>query len=97
MPTDKVIDLVRERFPDIPMVSFKYQENIAHEELIQIAQTRVDQGHLAVVANRGEETGKSGEQIAYIVTAGAKPERFTDKPEIARGIADFLERTLKSR
>ena len=96
-PTEKVIDLVRERFPDVPMVSFKYQENITHEELIQIAQSRVEKGHLAVVANRGEETGPNGEQIAYIVTATAQPERFTDKPEIARGIADFLERSLKSR
>ena len=63
---------------------------------MQIAQSRVDKGHLAVVANRGEETGKNGEQIVYIVTAAAKPERFTDKPEIASGIADFLERSLKS-
>ncbi len=97
VPTEKVIDLVRERFPDVPMVSFKYQENIDHEELMQIAQSRVDKGHLAVVANRGEETGQNGEQIAYIVTAGAEPARFTDKPEIARGIADFLERSLESR
>jgi len=96
VPTEKVIDLVRKRFPDVPMVSFKYQENIDHEELMQIAQSRVDKGHLAVVANRGEETGKNGEQIAYIVTADAKPEQFTDKPEIAHGIADFLERNLKS-
>jgi phosphopantothenoylcysteine decarboxylase/phosphopantothenate--cysteine ligase len=95
-PTEKVIDLVRERFPDVPMVSFKYQENIAHEELIQIGQSRVEKGHLAVVANRGEETGPNGEQIAYIVTATAPPERLTDKPEIARGLADFLERTLKT-
>ena len=61
VPTEKVIDLVRERFPEVPMVSFKYQENIDHEELMQIAQSRVDKGHLAVVANRGEETGENGE------------------------------------
>ena len=86
VPTEKVIDLVRERFPDIPMVSFKYQENIDHDELMRIAKARV--------ANRGEETGPNGEQIAYIVTEGAEPEPFIDKPEIARGIADFLERRL---
>ncbi len=94
VPTEKVIDLVRERFPEVPMVSFKYQENIDHEELMQIAQSRVDKGHLAVVANRGEETGPNGEQIAYIVSESAEPQRFQDKPEIAAGIADFLEKAL---
>lgn len=97
VPTEKVIDLVRERFPDVPMVSFKYQEKLDHEQLMRIAQERVDKGHLAVVANRGEEVGPKGEQIAHIVSAGAEPERFVDKSEIARGIADFLERKLDSR
>jgi phosphopantothenoylcysteine decarboxylase/phosphopantothenate--cysteine ligase len=96
VPTEKVIDLVRERYPDVPMVSFKYQENVEHEQLMRIARSRVEQGHLAVVANRGEEVGPKGEQIAHIVSAGAETERFVDKPEIARGIADFLERKLSS-
>ena len=79
------------------MVSFKYQENLDHDELIQIAQTRVDKGHLAVVANRGEETGPDGEQIAWIVTAkGAEPEKLTwTNPPSPAGIADFLEQSLE--
>ena len=93
-PTEKVIDLVRKKFPDVPMVSFKYQENLEHDELMEIAQGRVDQGHLAVVANRGEEVGPNGEQIAWIVTKGADPEKLMDKPTIAAGIADFLEKRL---
>jgi phosphopantothenoylcysteine decarboxylase/phosphopantothenate--cysteine ligase len=63
---------------------------------MRIARSRVEQGHLAVVANRGEEVGPKGEQIAHIVSADAETERFVDKPEIARGIADFLERKLSS-
>jgi phosphopantothenoylcysteine decarboxylase/phosphopantothenate--cysteine ligase len=97
VPTEKVIDLVREKFPDVPMVSFKYQENLAHEELMGIARSRVDKGHLAVVANRGEEVGPNGEQIAYIVSARAEPEKLMSKPAIARGIADFLEKELTFR
>jgi len=94
VPTEKVIGLVRERFPDIPMISFKYQENITHDELMGIAQSRLDQGHLAVVANRGEETGPDGEQIAWICTNGTKPRQHVTKPGIASAIADFLERAL---
>ena len=93
-PTEKVIDLVREKFPKTAMVSFKYQETLTHDELMTIARDRLAKGHLAVVANRGEETGPNGEQIAYIVSESAEPQRFQDKPEIAAGIADFLEKAL---
>jgi len=94
-PTEKVIDLVRERFPDVPMISFKYQENVTHDALMKIARARVAGGHLAVVANRGEETGPNGEQIAHLVSDSAEPERLVNKPEIARAVADFLERNLE--
>ena len=71
----KVIAQVREHFPDLYMVTFKYQENISHEQLIAIAQQRLQQGYQAVVANRGEEQGANGEQIAYLVTKTASPQK----------------------
>jgi phosphopantothenoylcysteine decarboxylase/phosphopantothenate--cysteine ligase len=93
-PTEKVIDLVRGQHPTLPMISFKYQENIEHDELIEVAKRRVEKGHLAVVANRGEETGPNGEQTAYIVSKSGVSERLVGKPGIASAIADFLERQL---
>jgi len=33
VPTEKVIDKVRENFPDLEMVTFKYQEGVSQEEL----------------------------------------------------------------
>ena len=41
IPTQKVIGEVKARFPSLGMITFKYQENISHEELMNIAQTRL--------------------------------------------------------
>ncbi len=91
VPTAKIIDEVKERFPDLFMLTFKYQEGISHDELMGIAQDRLQSGYSAIVANRGEDTGPNGEQIAYLVTGNGEPKSFTGKKEIAVGIADFLE------
>jgi len=91
VPTAKVIERVRAEFPDLYMVTFKYQEEVSHEELIKIAQARLAQGYDAVVANRGEERGAQGEQIAYWVSANQAPVKMIGKAGIARAIADHLE------
>lgn len=103
-PTEKVIDLVRERFPDLYMVTFKYQEGIGHEELMEIGRLRLRQqrGRGAVVANRGEETGPHGEQVAWLLSGNGDgrngdpihEERMEGKSVIAAALADHLERVL---
>lgn len=90
VPLPKVIDEVRNAFPDLLMVTFKYQEGISHEELMAIASERLSRFPV-VIANRGEERGPNGEQVAYLVAEGADPQRLVGKPEIARAIADHLE------
>jgi phosphopantothenoylcysteine decarboxylase/phosphopantothenate--cysteine ligase len=94
VPTPKVIEGVRRAFPDLHMITFNYQEDVSHEQLLDIARERLAQGYGAVVANRGEERGPAGEQVAYLVTGTGEPVRLVGKPEIARGIADYLERAL---
>ncbi|MDJ1184920.1 bifunctional phosphopantothenoylcysteine decarboxylase/phosphopantothenate--cysteine ligase CoaBC [Roseofilum casamattae] len=94
VPTAKVIQQVRQQFPKLYMVAFKYQENVSHEHLIAIARHRCQQGYNAVVANRGEETGDRGEQIAYWVSPEGPEIKAIGKPEIARTIADRLEESL---
>ena len=88
--TEKVIDLAREISPEMKMVSFKYQENMTHEELIRIGHARLARGHAAVVVNRGEEVTDSGEQVAHLLTAKTEA-RLSTKKGIACGIVDFLE------
>jgi len=92
VPTKKVIREVRTGFPALHMVTFKYEEEVSHDRLLEIARQRLDEGYGAVVANRGEEM--EGEHVAWLVTAERDPERLAGKPGIARGIADHLERVL---
>ena len=89
--TQKVINQVRAKFPDLEMITFKYQENVSHAELINIAQNKLQQGYRMVVANRGEEHQATGAQVAYLVTSEQPPQKAVGKPEIARAIADYLE------
>lgn len=93
VPTQKVIALVKAKFPDLGMITFKYQENISHEELITIAQERLQQGYQMVVANRGEEQVEQGAQVAYLVSQDREPQKAIGKDKIAKAIADYLEST----
>jgi phosphopantothenoylcysteine decarboxylase / phosphopantothenate---cysteine ligase len=94
VPLPKVIEEVRDAFPDLYMVTFKYLEGVGHQELMAAARERLER-YPAVVANRGEESGPGGEQVAYLVSREeSEPPRLTGKPAIARAIADHLERQL---
>ncbi|MDJ0688017.1 MAG: bifunctional phosphopantothenoylcysteine decarboxylase/phosphopantothenate--cysteine ligase CoaBC [Xenococcaceae cyanobacterium MO_188.B32] len=96
IPTPKVIQEVKNNFPELYMVTFKYQENISHEELINIAQARLKQGYPLVVANRGEERGIHGEQVAYFVTKKDNPQQVISKKQIAIELSNYLEKTINN-
>ncbi|MGK5091806.1 bifunctional phosphopantothenoylcysteine decarboxylase/phosphopantothenate--cysteine ligase CoaBC [Deltaproteobacteria bacterium TL4] len=90
VPTQKVIKNVRAQFPDLYMATFKYEENLSHADLMKIAQSRLDSGYNLVVANRGEEKGPQGEQVAWIIDGQAEPERAIGKAEIACCLLDHI-------
>ncbi|MBM4292215.1 MAG: phosphopantothenoylcysteine decarboxylase [Deltaproteobacteria bacterium] len=97
-PTAKVIDEVRALRPDLEVVSFKYQEGVTHEALMEIGRARAERFG-AAVANRGEEVGAGGAQVAWLLTregaaAGAPPTRAEGKRGIARLVRDRLEARL---
>jgi phosphopantothenoylcysteine decarboxylase/phosphopantothenate--cysteine ligase len=91
VPTVKVIEAIREKFSYLYMITFKYQEQVSHERLLEIARERLGKGYQTVIANRGEEQGENGEQIAYLLTSGQDPERLVGKKAIALGIVNHLE------
>lgn len=90
VPTTKVVDEVRARHPALPVVSFAYREGISHDELLTVAVERLARGHAGVVANRGEEAGPDGAQVAWLCFGDA-PERVEGKREIARRVVDRVE------
>ncbi|ACK67603.1 phosphopantothenoylcysteine decarboxylase/phosphopantothenate/cysteine ligase [Rippkaea orientalis PCC 8801] len=91
IPTLKVIEEVKNKFPSLYMVTFKYQEQVSHEELMNIAHERINQGYPVVVANRGEEMEEKQDHIAYLVTANKSPKKMIGKQEIAQEIVRHCE------
>ena len=92
MPTSKVIQEVKERFPLLNQVPFKYEEGVDHQELMEVARERMESGsHRLLVANRGNEFLDSGEQVAWILTSGSNPEKITGKKQIASALLDRIE------
>ncbi|HSM55260.1 MAG TPA: phosphopantothenoylcysteine decarboxylase, partial [Candidatus Sulfomarinibacteraceae bacterium] len=94
VPTPKVIRRVRQAHPDLHMVTFKFEEGVSHEALMETARQRLQEGSQTVVANRGEEAEAAGRQVAYLVTAEGESPRLLGKRAIARAIAEHLEAAL---
>ena len=90
-PTAKVIDLVRQAAPDLPMVTFKVLQGASEQDLLAEAQRRLERFQL-VVANHAEEV-RGSEQCAWLVSAGGT-RRHEGKAAIAAAIADWLESHL---
>jgi phosphopantothenoylcysteine decarboxylase / phosphopantothenate---cysteine ligase len=92
LPTVKVIQAVKQQFPQLALISFKFEQNISHEALMQIAQTRLAAGHAAVIANRAEEQG--AEQVAWLVCPNQAEQRLAGKIGIALAVREWLEKHL---
>lgn len=94
--TDKVINLVKERNPNLKMITFKYEEGKTLEELISIADKRLHNGHIRVVAN--DLTLNKDEQRCFL--CGLVEDKATvineaeGKKEIAKMITNDLEGLL---
>jgi phosphopantothenoylcysteine decarboxylase/phosphopantothenate--cysteine ligase len=95
VPTVKVIEEVRQNFPELKMVTFKYEENISHEELMEIAKKRLSEkvGSQLVVANRVEEFKQDGTQVAWLLESKQEPQKHIGKKDIANAILDRIELT----
>ena len=92
-PTEKVIEKVRNIHKELYMVTFKYEENITHDELLKKVRARLNDYPL-IMANRKEDFEKEGEQAAWAVTKEEKAEKIVGKKNIALKIADMLEKKL---
>jgi phosphopantothenoylcysteine decarboxylase/phosphopantothenate--cysteine ligase len=79
------------------MVTFKYQEQVSHEALIELASARIKKGYQVVVANRGEEMESQQEHIAYLVTQNESPQKMIGKRRIATKIVEHLENICELR
>lgn len=94
IPTQKITQQVSEQFPKLFMVTFKYEEQVTHEKLMTIARFHLKKGSSLVVANRGEEKGTEGEQVAWLVARNSPVEKMVGKPQIAQILLKRLAEKL---
>jgi len=94
--TPKVIQKVRRKFPDLRMVTFKYEEKVSRKQLETIARARVKQGYQLVIANRGEDMSPEGDYRCIIVDKNGVVAEPSSKQECATLILDLLEKLYES-
>ena len=73
------------------MITFKFEQNISHEELMNIARSRINEGYQTVIANRGEEQVGIYDQVAYLVSGEQPEKKLLSKQSIAEEISTHLE------
>ena len=90
-PTPKIIQEVRQTHPDIKLISFKFEANLSHQELVKVARQRLQTSSDLVIANRAEE--QEAEQIAWLISS-EQEQRLAGKAQIAAALVDWLEKAL---
>ena len=94
--TPKVIQEVRRKFPDLHMVTFKYEEKVSRKQLETIARARVKQGYQLVIANRGEDMSPEGDYRCIIVDKNGVVAEPSSRQECATSVLDLLEKVYES-
>ena len=95
MPPPKMVAEVRKKYPQLKTVTFKYEENVSHEALMNIAKKPISKkgGPQMVVANRAEESKSDGTQVAWLIQPDNEPEKQVGKGDIANAILKRIELT----
>ncbi|MWV64450.1 bifunctional phosphopantothenoylcysteine decarboxylase/phosphopantothenate--cysteine ligase CoaBC [Halorubrum sp. JWXQ-INN 858] len=97
-PTPKLIDSVREAYPELPIVGFKAETSGDDEAMIAEAERIRDRVGLAfVVANDASVMGADETRVLLVGAAGTEPEEATGSKDVVAGrIADRLAEDLKN-
>ncbi len=98
--TEKVINLVKTKNPNLKMISFKYEEGKNLNQLLEIADKRLHNGHLRVVAN--DLTLNDNDQKCFLCGLNKNNNtiilnKSEGKISIARMIANDIEDLIKNR
>jgi phosphopantothenoylcysteine decarboxylase/phosphopantothenate--cysteine ligase len=93
-PTPKLIDSIREEYPDLPIVGFKVETDGDDEAMVEQARETLARADLAfVVANDASVMGAETTRV-LLVRAGATEEHRGTKTEIGGHVADALAKEL---
>ncbi len=88
--TIKVIKAVREKYPELYMATFKFEDGVSQEELLSLARKRLEK-YQVVVANRKQEMLES--HRAHILTRNGEYDASSSK-EITDILLNFIGEDL---
>jgi len=97
IPTPKIIKKVREAYPDLKIVGFKAETDLADEELIRRAEESLEGANLDLVVANDVSRGGMGtddNRVIIIDRQGRRTEADGKKSLIAKAIIDALVETL---
>ena len=86
-PTPKVIPEVKRLAPETILVGFKLLDDVAHEELISVAENLMRKNDCDFVLANDYTTVKAGQHTGYLIPKKGEIQTFVGKPAIAEGIA----------
>ncbi|WP_232687860.1 bifunctional phosphopantothenoylcysteine decarboxylase/phosphopantothenate--cysteine ligase CoaBC [Halobacterium zhouii] len=93
-PTPKLVDEVRESFPDLPVVGFKAETPDSDDEMVAAARELLERVDMSfVVANDADVMGED-ETRALVVTTDSASEYAGDKQGLGLRVADELAGVL---
>ena len=85
-PTPKVIPEVKKLSPETLLVGFKLLDDVAHDELISVAERLMKKNDCDFVLANDYTTVKAGQHTGYLIDKNGGIETFVGKPAIAEGI-----------
>ena len=94
-PTPKVIPEVKKLAPETILVGFKLLDDVAHEELISVAERLMKKNDCDFVLANDYTTVKAGQHTGYLMDKNGGIQTFVGKPAIAEGIAKAVATAWK--
>lgn len=92
--TPKVIGMIKETSPKTLLVGFKLLSNVSKEKLIDTAYQLLQRNRCDFVLANDTETIQEGKHVGYLINKTGSYHTYTDKEQIAKGIADHVVKII---
>ena len=90
----KILPIIKQWNSNCKLVSFKFEVDIPHQQLVEIARKSMESGNSdLVIANDKQEMAENQAHIAYAIFNGGEEKLFS-KTEIANYVFNFIESQL---
>jgi phosphopantothenoylcysteine decarboxylase/phosphopantothenate--cysteine ligase len=87
----KILSFIKKWNPNCFLISFKFENNITNDELINIAYNSLNSNNCdLVIANDKAEMKKSEKHISYFINKNKEVKKIEEKENIAKEIIEYI-------